>query len=155
MAKLTDEQKEKIKAKKPKIESQDELSEYMLEIIDGICNTSSLTIECEFCGRVYFGRGGDYDPGEYEELCERAELNPEMYIESDDYIPWGHINGNQYVYKCDCNGPRRVENFIWSHRGIIAKYLQLRARGELEQAQRNMEIVNKIKLKEKSEFETE
>lgn len=55
--------------------------------------------------------------------------NREKYIEHNDYdtIDWGYIAGKQIVYGCPCNSARRYEQWIWSHRYIIAKYLRLMA----------------------------
>lgn len=97
-----------------------------------VCGHGALcSILCEHCGRVHFvGDGhGDYEDGELEDLRASAQKEPGKYIEHNDYdtIDWGFIAGKQIVYGCPCNSARRYEQWIWSHRYIIAKYLRLMA----------------------------
>lgn len=102
------------------------------EFMRAICGHGALcSILCEHCGRTHFvGDGhGDYEDGELEDLRTNAQRNPGEYIEHNDYdsIDWGYINGKQIVWGCPCNSARRFEQWIWSHRYAIAKYLRLRA----------------------------
>ena len=110
------------------------------EFTDAIRHAGSLVITCEFCGRTYFCTWGhgDYEKGELEELKKQAEEEPDKYIEvfDDDAASWGHIDGKQFVIGCPCNGARKYEDWILSHRYIIAEYFKYRAqrlKKELEQ----------------------
>jgi hypothetical protein len=89
-------------------------------------------VECGFCGRVHFvsGRGhGDYDTGELEKLQAKAKAEPEKYLEESlyDVISTGWIDGREAVIGCPCNALRRYEDYIWSNRLMICKYLAARA----------------------------
>lgn len=100
--------------------------------MQAVCDRGALcSVLCEFCDRLHFvGAGhGDYNDGELEDLRANALKNPGEYIEHNDYdtIDWGYINGKQIVYGCPCNSARQYEQWIWSHRYLIAKYLRLRA----------------------------
>jgi len=110
-----------------------------------ICSHGALcSILCEFCNRVHFvGNGyGDYEEGELECLRASAAKEPSKYIEHNDYdsIDWGYINGKQIVWGCPCNSARQYEQWIWSHRYAIAKYLKLRA----EEAQMDAKFAQEV-----------
>lgn len=141
---LTPEKIEKIKAEKPKIENQEEISEFFKDLLFDKMSSSSLAISCEFCNRFYFICRGDYDEGELEYYQKCAELNPEMYCEDSDYIAWCYVNGKQYVYDCPCNGPRRVETFMWSHRKLFVKYLRKRVAEMQRQVSEEQYLINSI-----------
>jgi hypothetical protein len=110
-------------------------------------DSSSLAIDCEFCGRTFFKSGGDYDDGELEKLQANAKANPDKYVETDDYTSWYYLSGKQCVAECPCNAARHYENFIWRYRRQISTYLKLRAEGELRLAQHEANIVNQIPAK--------
>jgi hypothetical protein len=105
--------------------------------MEAVCNRGALCqILCEFCKRTHFMgelSHGDYEEGELEDLRVKARKKPDKYIEHNDYdsISWGYINGKQIVWGCPCNSARQYEQWIWSHRYVISKYLRLRAQ-ELE-----------------------
>jgi hypothetical protein len=116
-------------------------SDDFLRAVDG---SGSLSILCEFCGRVYFCYRGDYDEGELEELQSKRAANPDKYIETDDFTSWGTINGKQFVIDCPCNGVRGIENWMWAHRYIIAEYFERRAKHELERAADSLDAATTV-----------
>jgi hypothetical protein len=128
------------KQEKPKVQVSDFFN-------DAIANGSSLVIECEFCGRIYFGDGGDYDEGERERLEEMAKVEPEKYIECSDFTRWGYLGGKQYAIDCECNAAAKYEAFIWNNRFLIATYLKTRSRDELEDAKREAKLFGNINVK--------
>lgn len=93
--------------------------------------------DCGFCGRVHFVSGsghGDYSEGELEDLKAKAKAEPDRYIQEGVYdcIPTGYFAGMNVVVYCKCNGLRRYEEWIWSHRDIILDYLKARTQKELD-----------------------
>jgi hypothetical protein len=73
---------------------------------------------------VYFGSFGDYEEGELEGLRAKAKENPDLYMEmGDEFTSTGDIAGSVYAVDCRCNGLRKYEDFIWSHRHMILTYL--------------------------------
>lgn len=109
----------------------------------------SISITCELCKREHFASGspGYFEEGELEKLQAKAEKDPDKYVEdhSSDDVPWGHIDGKQAVIGCPCNGLRRYEDFIWHNRDVIARYLVNRAKENLEDAQRDVELAAGVK----------
>lgn len=101
--------------------------------MDAVCRSGALCqVLCEFCKRTHFmgeHYSGDYEDGELEDLQIKAQKYPGQYIEHNGYdsISWGMINGKQIVWGCPCNSARQFEQWIWSHRYIISKYLRTRA----------------------------
>ncbi len=95
-----------------------------------IISSSSISIDCPFCGRVHyasFNNEGNFEEGELEDLRKKAKKEPKKYIEHDySSIEWGYLDGKQYVVDCECNGARRYEDFIWNHRYLILNYLDRR-----------------------------
>ena len=97
--------------------------------------------KCGFCGMTTIGRPNDYgDVG--PELYAKAESDPRRYRVDplNDSVSVGELAGSIVVYGCPCNGARRYEDFIWSHRRMIARYLKERAAKELQEAQANAEL---------------
>ena len=113
---------------------------------DAIANGSSLVIDCEFCGRTYFGDGGDYEEGERERLQALAKEHPDKYIECDDFTRWGYLAGKQYVIDCECNTAAKYEAFVWNNRHLIATYLKTRSRDEYEDAKREAKLLGNINV---------
>jgi hypothetical protein len=97
-------------------------------------HTGSLTMECDFCKRFYFGTDGDYEEGERERYEAAAKTAPDKYISIEGYSHSVEVDGKTWVSGCECNGPRRYEDWIWSNRTQIAAYLQKRNLPLLEDA---------------------
>jgi len=108
------------------------------DFMDAVTSGGSIVADCELCGRTVFEddeRAGDWELGELERLRENADKEPDKYVGfTDRSVGTGHIDGKQVVTNCLCNGLRRFENFIWSHRHIIADYVAKRARRIAESA---------------------
>jgi hypothetical protein len=118
------------------------------QLLDAMCDSSSLVIMCEYCGRTYFGSPsqGDYNEGEYDDLVKRAEEEPDKYVETYDFTRWGYIDGKQAVIECVC-GLKEVmkwEKWILRHRYLIADYLDYRATAQSRAAERTRETADKI-----------
>lgn len=110
------------------------------------CQSASLVIDCEFCGRTFFASNyqGDYEEGEFAKLQAKAEKEPDRYIEGSDYWSWYHLGGKQFVVGCPCNASRHYENFIWRNRRQISTYLRTRTSELLRMAKADAETVNEI-----------
>lgn len=94
--------------------------------------SGSCRVKCGFCGREEYNSDGgwDWDDGELEAL--RADPNAEDVY----YTPtWGYLVGKQYLHGCPCNEARRYEDFIWSHRHGIIRYLRARTQANLKTAE--------------------
>ena len=141
---LTDENIEKIRNKKPRVEGLKEPSELFMECLDDISYHSSQVISCEMCDRLYFMHRGDYEEGELDYYKKCMELNPEMYIETDEYTPWIYLNAMQYVWECKCNGPSKIETFILGHKELIVDFLRKRLKRIQEIADREMKLMNRL-----------
>jgi hypothetical protein len=113
--------------------------------IGAVVHSGSMVINCEFCGRVHFGNGLGMDGGELQALLTKAKAQPEKYHQHADVdmVSWGSIDGKQFVADCPCNGARRLEDFIWQHRRLIASYLAARSRAQLDAAKRDKEIAER------------
>ena len=113
-------------------------------------SAGSLVIDCEYCGKTYFAteNEGIYEEGELEELREKAEKEPDKYIEDPSYdtISWGILNGKQFVYECCEEEVAKFEQFIWNHRFIITSYI--RAKADKLKSKADMEVENAKKLKD-------
>jgi len=109
------------------------------EFKQAIVHASSIAIDCELCGRTHFYNypNLDWEEGEYKDLCDGYEKEPDKYIPWGDYVRWGNIDGKQAVVDCECNGLRRYEEWILSHRFIISDFLRERAKNKIIEA--NME----------------
>ena len=102
-------------------------------IKDVVCDSGTVSADCDFCHRVhYVGTGYGMDEGELEGLNKKREAQPDRYVRHDgfDSISIGHIEGNQYVWGCGCKQSeerlKRIENWIWSHQRIITSYMRKR-----------------------------
>lgn len=114
------------------------------EFKDAFTHTGSVVIDCELCGRTYFGRemlttGDSTDAKEYETLKKKAEKEPDKYIELSDSISWGTImtlegEPKQAVVDCKCHGLAAYEKLFWNNRYIIAHYLRERSQNEAKAA---------------------
>ena len=147
---MTPEQQDAIKAKVPKIPNLKKMSNIMMDVLNEREASSHLIADCGFCGRCYFSDGcveGDYEENELEEFRAKAALNPIMYIEWGGLVWTTLINGKEWVAGCECNGPRQVEDFIWSHRNLCAEYLQLRVQRMGEELDDVREMVKKIPIR--------
>lgn len=104
-----------------------------------VCKSGSIVITCGFCNRTHFGADETlgWDDGERAELLAKAAATPDRYLEHDsDYVSWGEVDGKVAVDGCPCDGPARVEAFIWSHRDLILDYLKTRSQRQLAEARR-------------------
>ena len=54
--------------------------------------------------------------------------------------------GVEVVHDCLCGEELKVENWVWSHRQQIARYLKKRTALQLAQAKENAQLVGGIKL---------
>ena len=98
---------------------------------------------CE-CGKTYFDGEDttiDWEEGELEALREKAEKNPDMFLEVDFSIPTIDIAGRQYIFDCSCNGADPYENFINDHASQIAEYLNKKAE-QLRSKANDIEVKN-------------
>lgn len=95
-----------------------------------VLHSGSCHISCELCDRTHFSTDTsfDWEEGELESLLEKAEAEPDMYINHGNDSPsWGFFNDKQAVVDCPCNKLKGYEDFIWDNRHVIAKYLKARA----------------------------
>jgi hypothetical protein len=106
---------------------------------------TSYTTECA-CGRTHFcdseveprawyDHEDQDDEGNcyYNKLIERAEKDPDKCIKHNEGIAEAHINGEMIVIGCPCERDVKIEKWIWSHRDVIAKYINARAERELRE----------------------
>ncbi len=107
--------------KKPPKPPSEEFTEAFAE------GSGGLIVECDFCGRVYFGTGGDYEKGERERYEELAKKEPDKYIAVEDFTSRIGVDGKTYAYGCECNFIRNHEDWVWAHRYQIGEYLRKRA----------------------------
>lgn len=112
--------------------------------IDIVCTYGTIRASCELCSREHFAsynNDGNFNEGELEELRKKAKEKPEKYIEWPDSssISHGTIEGKQAVWGCECNGMFKYENFIWTHRYLIAEYLMKRANDEAQTAKEDLD----------------
>lgn len=118
------------------------MSECSREFYSAFCHSGSLVITCNYCDRTYFGRGGDYEDGELEELQAKAEKEPDKYREREDFTSYFNFNGRQCVFDCPCGASERIEALIWNNRHDIAEYLNARAKLELADATRDKALLS-------------
>ena len=97
------------------------------DFVEIVSNGYSIVADCGLCGRVCFENSefADWNLGEFDDLMSKRENDPERYV-ALDRIKTGIIDGKMAVANCPCNGLRRFENFIWSHRKLIGSYVQKR-----------------------------
>lgn len=114
---------------------------------DAIISAGSCVADCELCDRVHFdGTGRHMDEGELERLLQKQKGNPAKYISHDGDVRYGYLQGKQAVYECPCNKARVHEDYWWSHRYRINRYLALRVADELAEAQRQADAIKEVKL---------
>lgn len=102
--------------------------------------------DCELCGRTHFHvLGENMDEGELEMYQQHAKENPFKYVERDDQVSCGKIDGRHFVDGCPCNGLAVYEDFVNENLYIIVEYAKAAAQDELEQAQ--------IRLKQAEELD--
>ena len=126
---------------------KNEISE---QFYDAIISAGSTVIDCELCGKTHFTTTShSYEEGELEKLLEKAKAEPHIYIahNDDDTIHWGYLNGKQVVYNCcdECNKDMyKYEKFIWNHRFLISKYLNLMVEEQIKNTNLEKENADNI-----------
>ena len=96
------------------------------EIFDDIIeDTQTAVATCELCGRVCFENKVLQNSNHLEKLKKDAEETPDKVVPMD-VVRTGMIDGKTVVVNCPCNGLRKYENFIWSHRHMISSYIHAR-----------------------------
>jgi hypothetical protein len=116
--------------------------------------SSGVIVECDFCGRVYFATDdfGDFEEGELEELREKAKKEPDKYIEVDYFTSRVAVAGKTYAWKCKCNMVRRYEDWIWSNRRQIVRFLKAKTERRFKAAEDDYKAVQThLKLAEGAE----
>jgi len=106
---------------------------------------------CTLCKRVHFSSNdpGAYDNGELEKLREKAEEDPDNYIEyPDGGVDWGTYNGQQIIYNCCTDKVAHMEQWAWSHRRQLVKYLKSRTKRDLGIAQFEHENIKDLKMQQ-------
>lgn len=106
------------------------------DFMDAVRSGGSIVTDCEACGRVFFEddeSAGDWEDGELEKLRQNAKTNPDKYF-AMDRVETADIDGKHIVVNCPCNYLTRLEQWIWSHRRIIATYISKRAQAAAERA---------------------
>jgi hypothetical protein len=106
------------------------------EFMGALRHGSSIRATCDLCGRVCFEddeTAGDWNDGELEGLRRLAVAEPEKYV-ALDRVWTGFICGKEAVVNCPCGKLKPYEDFIWSHRHIIARYISARAKAIAEKA---------------------
>ena len=103
---------------------------------DAICVGAGPVRDCDLCGRVHFDQNGEYmDEGELEELLAKQKKEPKKYCSMDGAVRDGHIEDQQVVVNCPCNGLRLYEDFILSEARLICNFLVRNAKERLEEAE--------------------
>ncbi len=99
------------------------------DFLRALGQSTSLSQDCEFCGRTYFCDEPAEDFGEeLERLREKAENQPDKYIERQDEISYGRLDGKTAVIGCSCDAIAKYEEIFWKSRYVIQDYLANRAR---------------------------
>lgn len=104
-------------------------SDEFLEAFMECCDTGTCHVVCDMCGRTHFSSMGGYDweDSELERLIAQAEKEPDKYADhGSDTVWFDCINGKNAVLHCECDGLRRVEQFIIANRELITTFLQIR-----------------------------
>ncbi len=101
------------------------------------------SVLCTDCDRTYFVTSpghGDYEEGEIEDLRERAEREPDKYIEVSDFDSVSFMihpgTGKQIVTGCICDPTRGLSEWIESHAQQLTKYLWLYWESRRKKAER-------------------
>lgn len=93
------------------------------------------------CGRHYMATQ-EHNLGEEEDYLQ---FEQKMKEQPDKYIDLGHCSisfinvGQEYVDGCDCGNVERYENWIWTNRDRIMKYIKLRSSREVARAKQELE----------------
>lgn len=105
-----------------------------------------------YCGRTHYAPGNvadSDDPDDYQRYLDSAldeqKTDPAGIVINyeDDFVRGKDIDGKTFVVDCPCNGLRRYENWMWSHRAVFRDYLMRRTEQEAKWAvQEN--VFNKI-----------
>ena len=103
------------------------------------CGGSCCWVECEVCGRTYFVTSsghGDYGEGELEALRQKADAEPDKFIEVPDfsYIAATTINDKHAVVGCHCDPTKPTTDWIESHAEQLTQYLKSYWREERQKA---------------------
>ena len=126
--------------------SKKQLSPPSDEFKSAVLDTSSLVVDCQFCGRTHFAdvSPNDFDEGEFEQLMKQHKQNPDKYILHENYVKWGMMDGKQAVIDCQCNNLVKYECFIWHHRYVIGEYLLERTKNNKDIADRESKLAEKV-----------
>jgi hypothetical protein len=103
------------------------------EFFDALARHGTICGVCH-CGRVHFASWdtGFYE-GELEDLLAKAGNDPKKYIEHcDTSVDIARIDGKDFVYDCPCEELVRYEQFVWTYREEILKYLIARHENQVE-----------------------
>lgn len=129
----------------------DEPSDFFVNVLSG-GGSAHLTCQCgieHYCPDTDCSEDWESDliPS-WREHCEEHKLdNPEgvMLHYGYDAVTYSEIDGKNFVYGCSCynEGLVRYENWIWSNRDIIRRYLKARVDYEhkLAQHEKTMNIL--------------
>lgn len=109
---------------------------------------TSCVIACEHCGRIHYTQcepnvWADEDQESHlAELISNHKIHPDIFIEHDDTVAYGTIDGKTFVRYCPCNAGGRYEELFWNHRHLIIPYLRGRAEDIKQAADVFSEAVN-------------
>jgi hypothetical protein len=86
------------------------------------------SIDCSMCGRVHYSIDSPYyEEGELASYQELRAEDPDGYIETEgECVHYSAIQGQTVPDGCPCNGLRKYEDFMWSHRDLWCSYLMAR-----------------------------
>ncbi len=109
--------------------------------MDIVCDGGTPSVTCGFCGITHFAQS----EVDIESYREKAKAKPDKYLESDnDSIGLGQLDGKVFVWNCPCDRGAPYEAFIWSHRHLIARYIEARAKKQKEEADSTLDAVLRI-----------
>ena len=137
------------------MESPKKPSELFLKACDNVVGGSGMIQHCQ-CGRVTFNPDTtwDWEEGEMDEYLDKAEKDPDRYIETEYAPSTIMLDGKDFVIGCPCNALAIFEGLFWNSRRLIAEYLKLkaediadRAKTETETAAKTVDAVHKIEDK--------
>lgn len=113
-----------------------EPSDLFIDAVSGCGGHGSYEMECNWCKRQHFcpenqwaWDGTEEETEGFKKYAEAEyEKNPEGVVlhYDTDSISGVLVNGINFVLCCPCNGLRRYETFIWTHRNMIRNYLKKR-----------------------------
>ncbi|MCK4647648.1 hypothetical protein KAT24_01820 [Candidatus Pacearchaeota archaeon] len=126
--------------------SKKQLSPPSDEFKSAVLDTSSLVVDCQFCGRTHFTDEFPNELGESElkQLMKQHKKDPDKYVLHEDCVKWGMMDGKQAVVDCQCNYLAKYECFIWHHRYVISEYLLERTKNNKDIADRESKLVEKV-----------